>query len=700
MVAADSSPVSPALSAPPRAPKHPQILPAHGDERIDEWYWLRERDNPEVVAYLDAENDYTAADMAGTKELQRVLFEEIVSHVQETDLSVPVRKGPWLYYSRTVEGQQYAIHCRRLPDEPDEPAEPAAESILLDENIEAGEGDFFDLGNFEISPDHRLLAWAADHNGGERFTLHFRDLSTGEELADVIQDTYYGLAWANDNATIFYTRPDEAMRPWQVWRHRLGTAPAQDALVFQEDDDHFFLEVGRTRDDAYVVLQVGSKITSEVHVLDAGTPEGDFRVIAPREHGVEYSIDHHGDRFFVVTNADGRENFAVMEAPEASPGREQWREFLAYDPAIRVEDVDAFAHHLVVWERAGGLRTIRVVDLGDRSSYVIDQPETVYGTWPGSNPEFDTTTLRYQYASLVTPLSVLDFDLRSRESALLKRQPVPGYDPAPYTTERVWATASDGTRIPISLVYREGLVRDGTAPCFLYGYGSYEHSLEPGFSSVRLCLLDRGFVYAIAHVRGGGEMGRPWYEQGKLLHKRNTFTDFVAAAEHLVAEGWTSPARMAARGGSAGGLLMGAVANLRPDLFGAIVAEVPFVDCLTTILDETLPLTVMEWEEWGNPVADPEVYAYMKSYAPYDNVSDQRYPAMLVTAGLNDPRVSYWEPAKWVARLRDRSPGTAPILLKTEMGAGHQGPSGRYDAWRDEAFVLAFVLRSLGVESR
>ncbi|HEX9530822.1 MAG TPA: S9 family peptidase [Acidimicrobiales bacterium] len=679
---------------PPRAAKRPHALVAHGDERIDEWYWLRDRDDPEVTAHLEAENDFTAAQMAGTKDLQRQLFEEIVGHVQETDLTVPARKGPWLYYARTIEGHQYAIHCRRPPG----PEGEGAEAVLLDENAEAGDGDFFDLGNFEVSPGHGLVAWAADTNGGERFTLRFRDLGTGADLDDVVEDTYYSVAWANDSKTVFYTRPDEAMRPWQVWRHRLGTPATADVLVFQEDDEHFFLEVGRTRDDAFVVLQAGSKITTEVRVLDAGDPEGDFRVVARRQHGVEYAIDHHGDRFLVVTNAGGRENFAVMEAPEATPGPEHWRELLPYDPEVRVEDVDAFAHHLVVWERAAGLRTIRVVDLDDMSSYVIDQPEAVYGTWAGANPEFETATLRYQYASMVTPMSVIDFDLRTRRATLLKRQPVPGYDPAPYVTERVWATAGDGARVPISLVYREGLARDGSAPCLLYGYGSYEHSLEPGFSSVRLCLLDRGFVYAVAHVRGGGEMGRPWYEQGKMLHKRNTFTDFVAAADHLVAGGWTSPPRLAARGGSAGGLLMGAVANLRPDLFGAIVAEVPFVDCLTTILDDTLPLTVMEWEEWGNPVADPEVYAYMRSYAPYDNVSAQDYPALLVTAGLNDPRVSYWEPAKWVARLRDRATGAMPILLKTEMGAGHQGPSGRYDAWRDEAFVLAFVLRALGVE--
>jgi oligopeptidase B len=477
--------------------------------------------------------------------------------------------------------------------------------------------------------------------------------------------------------------------------------PAEaDVLVHQEDDERFYLGVGTSKDDAFVILHIGSKVTDEAWFLDADDPEGAFTVVQPRRQDVEYAIEHHSGRFFVVTNADGAKDFKLMEAPVATPGREHWTEVVPHRPGVKLSGIDVFAGHLLVFERAEGVRRVRVHRLtstgplsGDE--HVIEQPEEV-STASGGSAEFDTRVMRYGYTSMVTPSSVFDYDMDTRERVLLKQQPVlGGYDPARYVTARLWATAPDGARIPISIVHRKDRAPSG--PAFLYGYGSYEASMDPSFSSTRLSLLDRGFVYAIAHIRGGGEMGRRWYLDGKFLQKRNTFTDFISCAEHLIAEGWTTADQLAIRGGSAGGLLMGAVVNERPDLFGAVVAEVPFVDALNTILDPSLPLTVMEWEEWGNPVESAEFYAYMKSYAPYENVRPVDYPPMLVTAGLNDPRVSYWEPAKWVARLRVTKTDTNPLLLKTEMGAGHMGPSGRYDAWRDEAMVLAFVLDTFGL---
>jgi oligopeptidase B len=697
-------------TTPLAAPRRPSVLRAHGDERVDDWYWLRDRDDPEVVAYLEAENEYTRAAMAHTEALQQQVFEEIKSRVQETDASAPVRKGPYEYFSRTIEGKQYGIHCRRpagtpgLPDPFAPPGTPPGEEVLLDENVLAEGHEYFAVGGFSVSPDYTRLAYSVDVTGGERYELRFRDLTTGEDLPDVVHDVYYGLAWANDNRTCFYTRPDAAMRPWQIWRHLLGTPADDDVLVQQEDDDRFYVSVGRTRTGSYVVIALGSKITTEVWFVPADDPETAPRVVEPRRQGVEYDVEHHhseehGDRFFVLTNDGGAENFKLMVAPVDRPGRDQWREVVLHRGDVRLEDVDAFADHLVLSERAEGLERIVVRRLADDDTHVIAMPDPVYSAGVGANPEFETSTLRFAYTSLVAPMSSYEYDFERRERTLVKQQLVPGYEPARYESHRLWATAPDGVRVPVSVVHRRGLEHDGSAPAVLYGYGSYEISIDPSFSSARVSLLDRGAVFAIAHIRGGGELGRRWYEDGKLEHKPNTFTDFIACAEHLVAERYTSPARLAARGGSAGGLLMGAVANLRPDLFRVIVAEVPFVDVVTTILDESLPLTVTEWEEWGNPVTDPEIYKVMKSYSPYDNVEAKEYPAMLVTSGLNDPRVQYWEPAKWVAKLRATKTDHHTLLLKTEMGAGHAGPSGRYDAWRDEALVLAFILDQLAVAS-
>ncbi len=686
-------------SGPPEAPRRPQVRRVHGEEVTDDYAWLRDAEDPAVLAHLEAENAWTTTALAHTAELQSTLFEEIRARVQETDLSVPVRKGPWWYYGRTVEGQQYGIHCRRPVTDPDElePADGAVEQVLLDENALAQGHDYFALGAFEVSPDHAVLAYAVDTSGAERYDLRFRDLDHGTDLDDEILATSYGSAWAADSRTYFYVRPDQAVRPFQLWRHILGTDATDDVLVKEELDARFFLGVGTTKDERFVLCHVGSKITDEWWFLPTDQPTAELRVIEPRQQGLEYSVEHKGDRFLIVTNADGADDFKLVSAPDDEPGRDRWTTVVDARPGVTLSRIDVFADWLVLFERADAVRRIRVLG-DDGSDHVLDQPEAVSTTSGGANPEFDSHVLRYGYTSLVTPASTYDYDLRTRQRTLRKQQPVlGGYDPAAYVTERLWATAPDGTEVPMSLVHRAEVMADGSAPALLYGYGSYEISIDPAFSSARLSLLERGFVFAIAHVRGGGELGRRWYDDGKLLRKRNTFSDFVACAEALVAAGWTTPERLAIRGGSAGGLLMGAVTNLAPDRFAAVVAEVPFVDCVNTILDPSLPLTVTEWEEWGNPVDDPEVYAYMRSYGPYENVAPVDHPAILATAGLNDPRVSYWEPAKWVAKLRATGTGSRPVLLKTEMGAGHGGPSGRYDAWRDEAMVYAFVLDALAV---
>jgi oligopeptidase B len=691
-------------SEPPVAPRRPHVHRAHGDERVDDWAWLRsdDRSDPEVLAILEAENAFVAEALAHTDTLQVELFEEMKARIKETDLSVPYRKDGRWFYSRTVEGQQYPILCRTAVEPPPDlpPDEPVAgEEVLLDMNELAGDSDYFALGAFDLAPAQELLLYSTDHDGSERYAMRVRDLRTGADLEEVIADTTYGTAWAGDT-TFFYVKPDEAERPYQVWRHEVGAAVADDVLVFHETDERFFVSVDLSLTDAWVHVATGSKLTTEELLIPAADPTRAPIVVHPREQDLEYDVTHaptpsDPGRFVITTNADGAENFKLVAASLPDLGRASWTELVAHRPDVKLEGVSAFAGHLVRYERREGVRRI-VVMPHEGPERELTMPEAVYDTGPATNAEFDTTALRFGYTSLVTPSSVYEEDLATADRTLLKATEVlGGHEPSDYATGREWATAPDGTRVPISWVHRADVSRDGTAPCVLYGYGSYEASIDPGFSTLRLSLLQRGFVFAIAHVRGGGELGRPWYDDGKLLHKRNTFTDFVAAAEHLVAEGFTSPDRLAARGGSAGGLLMGAVANLRPDLFAAVVAEVPFVDCLSTILDDTLPLTVTEWEEWGNPVADAEVYAYMKGYSPYDNVGAQAYPAILATAGLNDPRVSYWEPMKWVQALRAATTSSRPIYLKTELGAGHQGPSGRYDAWKDEAFVFAFLLDAL-----
>ena len=712
------------MDTPPVAPKRPYVVSAHGDDREDPWFWLRERDDPAVLAYLEAENAYTDAALEPLGSLRDGLFEEMKARIKETDMSVPARRGPWWYYSRTEEGQSYAIHCRRpargrgeLP-----PAgEPGQEEqVLLDENALAAGSDYFAVGSAAVSHDHNWLAYSTDRSGDEKYELRFTPLDAETPLtaaAEVVPETGYGLAWSTGADHVFYVRLDEALRPFQLWRHRLGSDPGTDALVFEELDRRFGLGVGSSRDEAYIVVGLHSTNTSEWWAIPADQPLEPPRVLMARREGVEYSVDHlgraPGPGWFVALTNDGALDFRVLAAPDAGPvGEAAWREVVPHRPGVRVEDVDAFTSALVLSERAEAQTEVRVLPLaavgdpfaGDllAAGWIVPSMDSPSSTWLGANPEPDPLSLRIGRTSMVTPGSVLQIELDGRQETLLKQEPVLGdFDPARYVSRREWALAPDGTRVPISLVHRRGLALP--APCVLYGYGAYEISIDPAFSHHRLSLLDRGVVFAIAHVRGGGEMGRSWYLDGRMEHKANTFSDFAACARALLDGGIARAGALAGRGGSAGGLLIGAVANQDPELFCALVAEVPFVDCVTTMLDDELPLTVGEWEEWGNPLADVEAYWRMLSYSPYDNVaavetdgSPRRYPSLFVTGGLNDPRVSYWEPAKWVAKLRATAPETK-VLLKTELGAGHGGPSGRYDAWKEEATVFAFLLDAFGL---
>jgi len=673
---------------PPSARAIPTTQTVHGETRIDEYHWLRHRDDPEVIAYLEAENGYTRDVMRHTEGLQELLYQEMRARIKETDLSVPERIDGWLYYTRTEAGGQYPIFCRQLD------VEGSEEQVLLDQNLLAAGHDYFRMGAFEVSPDHRLLAYSVDTSGAESFRLVVKDLETGALLDEPIGNCSPSAAWGNDSRTLFYIQLDSARRPWRLHRHRVGDTPAADVEVHFEADESFFLDVGRTRSRRWLVLDISSHSTSEIRVLDADRPEGGFRTVEPRRHGVEYGLTHHGDRFYLVTN-DEAPNFRLVSAPELAPGRENWTPVLPYQPDIKLDSADAFRDHLVLWERHEGLRRIRVLTLATGQQHLVPFPEPVYTVWPYENPEFDTTVLRFGYTSMVTPVSVIEYDLAARTWTVRKETPVLGYDRSHYRSERIFALGSDGARVPVSLAYRLPFAPDGSRPLLLNGYGAYGVCFDPGFSSNLLSLLDRGFVVAIAHVRGGEELGRSWYESGKLLNKRNSFSDFIAVAEHLVREGYAAPDRLAIGGGSAGGLLMGAVTNLRPDLFRAVLAEVPFVDVVNTMLDASLPLTVIEYDEWGNP-NDPEYYEYIRSYSPYDNVQSRDYPHILVTAGLNDPRVAYWEPAKWTARLRARKTDTNRLLLKTNMGAGHGGASGRYDFLREVAFKYAFLMEAMG----
>jgi oligopeptidase B len=672
----------------------------YGVVLADDYAWLRDKDNPEVTAYLEAENAYADAVLAPLTGLREELYQEMLSHVKQTDVSVPYRDGAWWYYTRTEEGLQYGIHCRRLGGPAGANAD-AAEEVLLDGNQLAQGQAFFAIGDTDIADDGRWLAYTTDTKGFRQYTLRIKDLETGETLAGEVERVG-SVVWAVDNRTLFYTVEDEQQkRQFQLWRHALGTPHADDALVYQDDDERFNIAAGRTRDGKFIVVESGSHTTSEARVLRADDPSGIFAVLALREDEHEYSVDHRNGLWFIRTNDRGR-NFRLVTAPVATPGRENWTERIAHRDAVTIEDVDLFAGFFVACEREDGLPRLRLWKFaGDgaeaASAGEIAFPEPAYSAHPHINRIFETATFRYAYQSLVTPSSVYEYDVATDASTLLKQLEIPGgFDRTLYASERIHAKAPDGVEVPVSIVYRKDTSKPGKNPLYVYGYGSYGYSLPLGFSSNRLSLLDRGVVLAYAHIRGGGDMGEPWHDAGKMLLKRNTFTDFIACVEYLTAQGYGDSKRVAAEGGSAGGLLMGAIANMRPDLFRAIVSHVPFVDVMNTMLDASLPLTVPEYEEWGDPNQE-EYFRTMLSYSPYDNLRAANYPAMLVKTSLHDSQVMYWEPAKYVAKLRTLKTDSNPLLLVTNMQAGHGGASGRYDYLREIALDYAFLLRELGV---
>lgn len=676
----------------PIAPTREHVDERHGEAIPDPYHWLRDREDPETLAYLEAENAYADAVMAPTGPLQQALYDEFLSRIQESDESVPVRRGPWLYYSRTEEGKQYSIHCRRPASgtERDFDFPAADEQVILDGNELAEGQPYFALGAAEESHDHRLLAYAVDLKGDEKYTLRVRNLEDGSELPDTAEGLATSLEWSPDGRYLFYTTLDEAHRPYRLYRHQLGRPTDEDVLVYEEGDERFFLVAYTSKDRRWLIVASQSNTTSEARLLSLDRPTGTPRLVEPRRESIEYEIDVQDERLLVLTNDDAV-NFRLCEAPVDDPGRANWRDVVAHEPRVKLEGVEVFRRHLVLTERVDGVLGLRVI--GERT-HRIEFDEPVRTVFSSGDSEYDAGSVRFVYSSPVSPRTVYDYDLSSRERVLRKRQPVlGGYDPSRYRCERIEATAADGTRVPISLLYRaDREPRPG--PLLLYAYGAYGISSDPSFDSTRFSLIDRGFVFAIAHVRGGGDLGRPWYDSGKLEHKANTFTDFVACAETLIEKGWTTTERLAIRGGSAGGLLIGAVVNLRPDLFEAAIAKVPFVDVVNTMSDPTLPLTVTEWEEWGDP-REPGAYRTMRAYSPYDNVGAHDYPHLLIMGGLNDPRVAYWEPAKWAARLRATKVGERLVLLRTEMGAGHGGPSGRYDYLRELALEYAFLIVTL-----
>ena len=698
------------IPTPPAAPIRPTIHTTHGDARVDEYAWLRDAEDPETIAYLEAENAYMKQVLAPTDELQETLYREMVSRIQETDVSVPERIGEWEYYTRTYEGKQYPVLCRRSAGGTSSRGREAPvaigspdEQIILDENALAEGHEYFRVGAATVSPDHRMLAYAVDTSGSERYVVHILDLETGLQLPERMENVSANLEWAEDSRTLFYVVLTASHRPAHLYRHAVGTLTDDDHLVHFEEDEGFFLGISKTRSREYLVVEMSSHATSEARVIPAQDPAAEPVVVLPRRKGVEYTVAHHGEHFYILSNEDAL-NFALWRTPVTRLDRAEWEPVLPHRDDTKLDGVDAFRNHMAVWERRGGLEHLRILPLGGEGrlggpgrpdDHYVEFAEPVYAIGRGGNPEFDTTELRFIYTSPVTPSQVIDYDMATRARIVQKEQPVlGGYDRTLYRAERLYVAARDGARIPVSLVYRLPFERNGSRPMLLQGYGAYGISSDMGFSSARLSLLDRGIVVAVAHVRGGEENGRHWYESGKLFNKTNTFTDFVAAAEQLVSDGYTSSDRLAIMGGSAGGLLMGAVVNLRPELFRAVVADVPFVDVVNTMLDPSLPLTVIEYDEWGDP-NDPEVYRYILRYSPYENVSPQPYPAMLVTGGLNDPRVGFWEPAKWVAKLRTMNSGDRPILLKTNMGAGHAGASGRYDYLREVALEYGFVISEI-----
>jgi oligopeptidase B len=678
-----------------RAPitKHSaKTLTLHGDPRTDHYYWLNERDNPAVMAHLEEENAYLESVLEPSKELQEQLYQKLLSHIQETDTYVSVQMSPYFYYTRTEEGKQYPIRCRKKAKTRAE-LESAAEEIILDINTLAAGKAFLSVSAVKVSPDHSKLAYLQNEDGSDRYTLYIKNLLTGNLLAERIENICIGnsIEWA-DNQHLFYVTVDKKQRPYKLYRHALGET--NDTLVYEERDEGFFVYLAKSDSEAFLFANLGSLDTSEVHFLSTQHPLQDWKTFAQRKKGVKYSLEHHEANFLIITN-ENAVNFKLLSTPVDKIEREHWRELLPHREDVFLQSVQVFEHHWLLAGRAKGLTQLWVHDVQTSETKALGFPESVYTAYAYSNLEFRTDKALIGYESMVTPASILELDLNTLQTTLLKLENVPNYTADDYTSERLWATASDGTQVPISILYKKGLAKP--APLLLYGYGSYGATVDPVFNSNRLALLDKGVAYAVAHVRGGAEMGRRWYEGGKLLHKKNTFTDFIACAEHLVAQGFTTPAKLAVMGVSAGGLLMGAITTMRPDLFKVVVAKVPFVDVVTTMLDNSLPLVTLEYDEWGNP-NEKTFYDYMKSYSPYDNVTAKAYPHILATAGFNDPRVSYFEPAKWVAKLRECKTNENVVLLKTNLEAGHGGSSGRYNALREIALEYTFILGALEVE--
>ncbi len=671
---------------PPVAKVLPFEITYHDEVYHDDYAWLKEKTNPDVISYLEEENNYLKENMLHTKDFQDSLYKEMLARIKETDISVPEKLEDYYYYSRTEEGKQYRIHCRKKL------SLDAPEQILLDLNKLSEKSDYLSLGVYKVSPDHKYLSYSIDNDGSESYTLFVKEIDTDIHLKDEIKNSS-SVEWLNDNSTILYSILDDSKRPYQAYSHVLGADINNDVLLYHEEDEAFFLDLSKTNSQKYIFMSMFSQTTSEVYYMDANNSQDKFKLVEKRQKDIEYCLDDQEDFFYVVTNADKADNFKIMKAPLDNPSKSNWQDFIEHRENIKVDYINVMKNYLIIYERENGLKTVRIKT--DKTDYYIDFPEPVYDFNPAKNRDYNSNIFRFYYSSLVTPDTVFDYNMDDKTREIKKQYEVFGYDANNYQSERIFAKSEDGAMIPISIVYKKGMKKDGDNPLYLYGYGSYEISMDAAFSSNRLSLVDRGFVYAIAHIRGGGDMGRKWYESGKFLNKKNTFKDFIASAEHLINEKYTAKEKIVIMGGSAGGLLMGAVANMRPDLFKVVVAHVPFVDVINTMMDPTLPLTVIEYDEWGDP-NDKKFFDYMKSYSPYDNVEAKDYPIMYISGGLNDPRVGYWEPAKLAAKLRKMKTDNNLLVLKTNMGAGHGGPSGRYDHLKEVAEEYAFVLDMFG----
>ena len=691
----------------PIATKIKKELSIHGHVRIDPYYWLNERENPKVLDYLKAENEYAKAKLEHTEALQQKIYDEIVGRIKKTDMSVPYKEEGYYYYSRFEEGSEYRIYMReqvdgsaeqlgKLIDMISSNKTPEGQNELLNVNELAEGHEYYDVSGVDVSPDNKILAYGVDTVSRRQYTIHFKNLETGENLDELIVNTTGGVTWSNDNTAVYYIMKDETLRSYKIFKHVLGTDPKKDEEIFHEKDDTFGTYIYKTKSKRYLVISSYSTLSNEYRVMDADDPNGEWRIIQARERDLEYSIEHYGDKFYIKTNLDAK-NFRLMETPVDATSKENWKEVIAHRTDVMLEGLEIFNDYLVLEERKNGLTEIRIIKWEDWSEHYLDFGEPTYTSYTWYNPDYDTEILRYGYTSLTTPSSTLDYNMTTRDKKLLKQQEVVGdFNADDYASERLYAKARDGVEVPISLVYKKGMQKDGKNPLLLYGYGSYGASMDPYFSSIRLSLLDRGFIFAIAHIRGGEDLGRAWYEDGKLLKKMNTFTDFIDCGEHLIAENYTASDSMFAAGGSAGGLLMGAVINLKPDLFKGIIAAVPFVDVVTTMLDESIPFTTGEFDEWGNP-KEKKYYEYMMTYSPYDNVAAVDYPAMLITTGLHDSQVQYFEPAKWVTKLRDMKTDANLLVLHTNMDAGHGGQSGRFRRNKETAMEYAFLLDQIGI---